>query len=131
MGIKKSGDREQPSEDLGREVRLRSKRSLVSPEDRRTDPVLDHQFASGCVRQDLQPTWTDWPLMLHLEGPELAFYQKQMIKKINAFSLLRSIILSHILSLVLLKRVGLASDVYWSCSSYNVWQWYKIESHPL
>jgi small subunit ribosomal protein S8e len=83
MGIKKSGDREQPSEDLsGKSAQIQKK--LKSRQKTRTlDPVLDHQFASGRMFAKIssRPGQTGRCDGYILEGAELAFYQKQMIKK--------------------------------------------------
>jgi small subunit ribosomal protein S8e len=83
MGIKKSGDREQPSEDLS-EMSAQIQKKLKGRQKTRTlDPVLDHQFSSGRLFAKIssRPGQTGRCDGYILEGPELAFYQKMMIKK--------------------------------------------------
>jgi small subunit ribosomal protein S8e len=50
---------------------------------RTLDPVLDHQFSSGRLFAKIssRPGQTGRCDGYILEGPELAFYQKMMIKK--------------------------------------------------
>jgi small subunit ribosomal protein S8e len=83
MGIKKSGDREQPSEDLSEKSAQIQKKLKSRQKTRTLDPVLDHQFASGRMYAKIssRPGQTGRCDGYILEGPELAFYQKQMIKK--------------------------------------------------
>jgi small subunit ribosomal protein S8e len=83
MGIKKSGEREQPSSDLT-EMSAQIQKKLKSRQKTRTlEPVLDQQFASGRMYAKIssRPGQTGRCDGYILEGPELAFYQKQMIKK--------------------------------------------------
>jgi small subunit ribosomal protein S8e len=83
MGIKQSGDREQPSEDLTDKSAQIQKKLKSRQKTRTLDPVLDHQFASGRLFAIItsRPGQTGRCDGYILEGPELAFYQKQMIKK--------------------------------------------------
>jgi small subunit ribosomal protein S8e len=83
MGIKKSGDREQPSEDLSEKSAQIQKKLKSRQKTRTLEPVLDHQFASGRMYAKIssRPGQTGRCDGYILEGPELAFYQKQMIKK--------------------------------------------------
>jgi small subunit ribosomal protein S8e len=83
MGIKKSGEREQPSEDLSEKSAQIQKKLKSRQKTRTLDAVLDHQFASGRMYAKIssRPGQTGRCDGYILEGPELAFYQKQMIKK--------------------------------------------------
>jgi small subunit ribosomal protein S8e len=78
MGIKKSGDREQPSEDLS-EMSAQIQKKLKGRQKTRTL----HQFSSGRLFAKIssRPGQTGRCDGYILEGPELAFYQKMMIKK--------------------------------------------------
>lgn len=85
IGLKKSGDnkREQPSIDLS-EKSLQVQKKLKSRQATRTlESALDHQFASGRLLAKItsRPGQTGRCDGYVLEGPELAFYQKQMTKK--------------------------------------------------
>jgi small subunit ribosomal protein S8e len=70
-------------------VDLSSKSALVQAKlkarqaNRTLEPVLDHQFASGRLLAKItsRPGQTGRCDGVILEGPELAFYQKQMAKK--------------------------------------------------
>lgn len=83
MGLKKSGEREQPSIDLSeKSEKVRAKLKKRQAE-RTLEPALDHQFASGRLFAVIssRPGQTGRCDGYILEGPELAFYQKQMQKK--------------------------------------------------
>ena len=81
IGNKKSGD--QPSIDLSeKSEQVRNK--LKARQSKRTlETALDHQFASGRIYAKItsRPGQTGRCDGYILEGPELAFYQKQMAKK--------------------------------------------------
>ena len=83
IGLKKSGEREQPSVDLAeKSEKVRAK--LKSRQQHRTlEATLDHQFASGRILAKItsRPGQTGRCDGYILEGPELVFYQKQMQKK--------------------------------------------------
>jgi small subunit ribosomal protein S8e len=82
-GLKKSGDREQPSIDLA-EKSAKVQAKLKSRQKNRTlEAALDQQFASGRILAKItsRPGQTGRCDGYILEGPELAFYQKQMQKK--------------------------------------------------
>jgi small subunit ribosomal protein S8e len=82
-GIKKSGDREQPSVDLA-EMSEKVRAKLKGRQQFRTlEPALDSQFASGRLLAKIssRPGQTGRCDGYILEGPELVFYQKMMQKK--------------------------------------------------
>jgi small subunit ribosomal protein S8e len=82
-GIKKSGDREQPSIDLA-EKSEKVQAKLKSRQQFRTlEPSVDAQFASGRLLAKItsRPGQTGRCDGYVLEGPELVFYQKMMQKK--------------------------------------------------
>jgi small subunit ribosomal protein S8e len=82
-GIKKSGDREQPSIDLA-EKSEKVQAKLKSRQQFRTlEPAIDSQFASGRLLAKItsRPGQTGRCDGYVLEGPELVFYQKMMQKK--------------------------------------------------
>lgn len=83
MGLKKSGEREQPSIDLA-EKSVKVKAKLEDRQKTRTlEPALDQQFASGRLFAKIssRPGQTGRCDGYVLEGPELTFYQKMMQKK--------------------------------------------------
>ena len=83
MGIKKSGDREQPTIDLSEKSAQVTKKLKGRQQLRSLDPVLDQQFSSGRLLAKIssRPGQTGRCDGYILEGHELAFYQKMMIKK--------------------------------------------------
>lgn len=84
IGLKKSGDkREQPSIDLSEKSPQVQKKLKARQANRTLEPALDHQFASGRILAKIssRPGQTGRCDGYILEGPELAFYQKQMTKK--------------------------------------------------
>lgn len=83
IGQKKSGDAEQVAVDISEkspqvQEKLKKRQKTMSLE-----PALDHQFASGRLYAKItsRPGQTGRCDGYILEGPELAFYQKQMTKK--------------------------------------------------
>lgn len=83
MGIKKTGEREQPSIDLT-EKSAKVKTKLEERQKGRTlEPALDQQFSSGRILAKItsRPGQTGRCDGYILEGPELVFYQKMMAKK--------------------------------------------------
>lgn len=84
IGLKKSGEnREQPSIDLSEKSAQVQKKLKGRQATRTLEPALDHQFASGRILAKIasRPGQTGRCDGYILEGPELAFYQKQMTKK--------------------------------------------------
>jgi small subunit ribosomal protein S8e len=83
IGLKKSGDREQPSIDLSEKSEKVREKLTKRQAERTLEPALDHQFASGRLYAKItsRPGQTGRCDGYILEGPELAFYQKQMAKK--------------------------------------------------
>jgi small subunit ribosomal protein S8e len=84
IGLKKSGEqREQPSIDLSEKSAQVQKKLKARQANRTLEPALDHQFASGRILAKItsRPGQTGRCDGYILEGPELAFYQKQMTKK--------------------------------------------------
>lgn len=83
IGIKKSGEREQPSIDLAEKSEKVATKLKSRQKDRTFEAALDHQFASGRLFAKItsRPGQTGRCDGYILEGPELAFYQKQMQKK--------------------------------------------------
>jgi len=83
IGLKKSGDREQPSIDLAEKSAKVAAKLKARQQHRTLESVLDHQFASGRILAKItsRPGQTGRCDGYILEGPELAFYQKQMQKK--------------------------------------------------
>ena len=84
IGLKKSGDtREQPSIDLSEKSEKVQKKLKARQAGRTLENSLDHQFASGRLLAKItsRPGQTGRCDGYVLEGPELAFYQKQMTKK--------------------------------------------------
>ena len=83
IGIKKSGEREQPSIDLTEKSEKVAARLKARQKDRTLESALDSQFASGRLLAKIssRPGQTGRCDGYILEGPELAFYQKMMQKK--------------------------------------------------
>lgn len=83
IGIKKGGEREQPSIDLSEKSAQVAKKLKGRQSGRTLESVLDHQFASGrlIAKISSRPGQSGRCDGYILEGPELAFYQKQMVKK--------------------------------------------------
>ena len=83
IGLKKSGEREQPSIDLSEKSEQVRNKLKSRQKDRTLEGALDHQFASGRLLAKIssRPGQTGRCDGYVLEGPELAFYQKQMVKK--------------------------------------------------
>lgn len=84
IGLKKSGEtREQPSIDLAEKSEKVQKKLKSRQANRTLENALDHQFASGRLLAKItsRPGQTGRCDGYVLEGPELAFYQKQMTKK--------------------------------------------------
>jgi small subunit ribosomal protein S8e len=82
-GIKKSGDREQPSIDLAEKSEKVQAKLKARQQHRTLEPALDSQFASGRILAKItsRPGQTGRCDGYILEGPELVFYQKMMQKK--------------------------------------------------
>ena len=82
IGDKKSGG-EQPSIDLSEKSEPVRNKLKARQAHRTLEPALDHQFASGRLYAKIssRPGQTGRCDGYVLEGPELAFYQKQMQKK--------------------------------------------------
>jgi small subunit ribosomal protein S8e len=82
-GIKKSGEREQPSEDLSTKSEQVRAKLTARQQTRKLEAALDAQFASGRILAKItsRPGQTGRCDGYILEGPELAFYQKMMTKK--------------------------------------------------
>lgn len=82
-GIKKSGEREQPSEDLSTKSEKVRAKLTARQQNRKLESALDAQFASGRILAKItsRPGQTGRCDGYILEGPELAFYQKMMTKK--------------------------------------------------
>eukprot|EP00522_Entomoneis_paludosa_P016173 CAMPEP_0172439040 /NCGR_PEP_ID=MMETSP1065-20121228/149_1 /TAXON_ID=265537 /ORGANISM="Amphiprora paludosa, Strain CCMP125" /LENGTH=205 /DNA_ID=CAMNT_0013187665 /DNA_START=207 /DNA_END=824 /DNA_ORIENTATION=- len=80
---KAADDREQPSIDLSDKSAGVQKKLKARQSGRTLDSVLDVQFASGRLLAKIasRPGQTGRCDGYILEGPELAFYQKQMAKK--------------------------------------------------
>lgn len=83
IGIKKSGEREQPSADLTEKSEKVKAKLTERQKTRVLEPALDHQFASGRLLAKIssRPGQTGRCDGYVLEGPELVFYQKMMQKK--------------------------------------------------
>lgn len=84
IGVKKSGGvTTQESIDLASVSDKIASKFKKRQSGRTLDPVLDHQFASGRILAKIssRPGQTGRCDGYILEGPELAFYQKQMHKK--------------------------------------------------
>jgi len=83
IGLKKSGEREQPSIDLAEKSDKVQDKLKKRQATRTLEPALDHQFASGRLLAKIssRPGQTGRCDGYILEGPELSFYQKQMAKK--------------------------------------------------
>jgi small subunit ribosomal protein S8e len=84
IGLKKSGEkREQTTNDLSEKSAQVQKKLKTRQATRTLDATLDHQFASGRLLAKItgRPGQTGRCDGYILEGPELAFYQKQMAKK--------------------------------------------------
>lgn len=83
IGLKKSGEREQPSADLSEKSEKVREKLTKRQAERTLEPSLDHQFASGRLFAKItsRPGQTGRCDGYILEGPELAFYQKMMAKK--------------------------------------------------
>jgi small subunit ribosomal protein S8e len=83
IGIKKSGDREQPSIDLAEKSPQIQKKLKERQATRNLESVLDQQFSSGrlLAKVTSRPGQTGRCDGYILEGPELVFYQKMMAKK--------------------------------------------------
>jgi small subunit ribosomal protein S8e len=85
IGAKKAGsaEREQPSIDLSEKSEKVAKKLKTRQKTRTLEPALDHQFSSGRLYAKIssRPGQTGRCDGYILEGPELAFYQKMMIKK--------------------------------------------------
>lgn len=83
MGLKKSGDREQPSMDLSTKSAKVQTKIKGRQNGRTLEPSLDQQFASGRILAKItsRPGQTGRCDGYILEGHELNFYQKQMQKK--------------------------------------------------
>ena len=83
IGLKKSGEREQPSIDLAEKSEKVAAKLKSRQKERTLESPLDHQFASGRLFAKItsRPGQTGRCDGYILEGPELAFYQKQMQKK--------------------------------------------------
>jgi small subunit ribosomal protein S8e len=83
IGIKKSGEREQPSQDLSAKSKSAQAKLTDRQKTRTLEPTLDQQFSSGRLLAKItsRPGQTGRCDGYVLEGPELAFYQKQMQKK--------------------------------------------------
>jgi len=82
IGLKKSGDREQPSIDLSTKSKPVQEKLKSRQNGRKLEDTLDSQFAGGRVLAKItsRPGQTGRCDGYILEGPELAFYQKQMNK---------------------------------------------------
>lgn len=82
-GIKKSGDREQPSIDLEKKSEKVQAKLKTRQQFRTLEPAVDSQFASGRLLAKItsRPGQTGRCDGYVLEGPELVFYQKMMQKK--------------------------------------------------
>ena len=83
IGLKKSGEREQPSIDLSQKSPQVQKKLKARQANRTLEPALDHQFASGRLYAKIssRPGQTGRCDGYILEGPELAFYTKQMARR--------------------------------------------------
>jgi len=83
IGLKKSGEREQPSIDLSEKSEKVQAKLKARQATRKLEPALDQQFASGRILAKIssRPGQTGRCDGYILEGAELAFYQKQMVKK--------------------------------------------------
>lgn len=85
IGIKKaaSAEREQPSIDLSEKSPQVQKKLKARQATRTLESALDQQFSSGRLYAKIssRPGQTGRCDGYILEGPELAFYMKQMIKK--------------------------------------------------
>jgi small subunit ribosomal protein S8e len=85
IGQKKtsSGEQEQPSIDLATKSPQIQKKLKTRQTGRTLESALDHQFTSGRLLAKIssRPGQTGRCDGYILEGPELAFYQKQMSKK--------------------------------------------------
>ena len=84
IGLKKvSGEREQPSQDLSGKSKSALEKVTERQKTRTLESVLDQQFSSGRLLAKItsRPGQTGRCDGYILEGPELAFYQKQMQKK--------------------------------------------------
>jgi small subunit ribosomal protein S8e len=85
IGLKKSGsaEREQPSIDLAEKSKSVAKKLKTRQTTRTLEDALDHHFASGRLYAKItsRPGQTGRCDGYILEGPELAFYTKQMAKK--------------------------------------------------
>lgn len=83
IGLKKSGEREQPSIDLSEKSEKVQAKLKARQATRTLEPALDQQFASGRILAKIssRPGQTGRCDGYILEGAELAFYQKQMAKK--------------------------------------------------
>lgn len=83
IGLKKSGDRTQPSIDLTTKSEQVATKLKARQANRTLDPALDQQFASGRLYAKItsRPGQTGRCDGYILEGPELAFYMKMMTKK--------------------------------------------------
>lgn len=83
IGLKKSGDREQPSIDLAEKSEQVRTKLKARQANRTLESALDQQFASGRILAKItsRPGQTGRCDGYILEGKELHFYQKQMAKK--------------------------------------------------
>ena len=85
IGLKKaaSGEHTQPSIDLSEKSPQVQKKLKARQAVRSLENALDHQFAAGRLYAKItsRPGQTGRCDGYILEGPELAFYQKQMAKK--------------------------------------------------
>lgn len=83
IGLKKKGDDAQASVDLSQKSEKVAAKLKARQANRTLEPALDHQFASGRLLAKItsRPGQTGRCDGYILEGPELAFYQKQMAKK--------------------------------------------------
>ena len=82
-GIKRSGEREQPSIDLTEKSEKVAAKLKTRQQHRTLESALDAQFASGRILAKIssRPGQTGRCDGYILEGPELVFYQKMMQKK--------------------------------------------------
>jgi small subunit ribosomal protein S8e len=82
-GIKKGGEREQPSEDLSTKSEKVRAKFTSRQQHRKLESAIDAQFASGRILAKItsRPGQTGRCDGYILEGTELVFYQKMMAKK--------------------------------------------------